>query len=567
MRKLITALDTNKLSSRRIFWLLLSLAFSASFALEVVRVAFSSEYLITDDARQHVFWMQRFVVPELFPNDLIANFYQSVSPAGFSSFYKLMATVGIDPLLLNKILPIPLALITTGFCFAACVEILPVPAAGFVASLLLNHRLWLGSDLTTAAPTSFLYPTFIAFLYYLLRRSWLGVGLSMALIGTFYAPLMLVAAGMLVVRLVGGKILPVSFSHNRSDYIICAVGIGVALLVILPYLIQSSEYGPAIAAAEARKLPEFLPGGRTEFFYDHRPWKFWFQGSRSGIRLSFNPPLVVLGLLLPILLKFPSRFPLAKQVSTEVIILLELLISSLTLFFAAHVLLFKLFLPSRYTVHSLRIGMSIAAGVALILILDGIFQACSQRILIPAGVTVAIAILLVFYPSLFWSNSFPRASFIVGTQPALYQFFQQQPPDTLIASLSYEADNLPTFAQRSVLVSWEYALPYQVGYYSNLRQRAIDLIRAQYSSDINLVRDFINTYGIDFFLLDRAAFTPEYLNRLTWFRQWQNLKSEALANLNGDSSLVMLSSLKRCSAIENDNFIVLEAKCVARSPE
>ena len=562
MRKFITALDTNKFSSRSIFWLVLSLAFSASFALEVVRVAFSGEYTIADDARQHIFWMQRFVVPELFPNDLIADFYQSVSPPGFSSFYRLMAALGIDPLLLNKILPIPLALITTGFCFAACVEILSVPAAGFVASLLLNHSLWLGSDLTTAAPTSFLYPTFMAFLYYLLRRSWLGVGLSMALVGTFYAPLMLVAAGMLLVRLVSGKILSVSFSRNRIDYIICAVGIGVALLVILPYLIQSSEYGPAISAAEARKLPEFLPGGRTEFFDDHRPWKFWFQATRSGIRLSFNPPLVAIALLLPILLKFSSRFPLAKQVNREVIVLLELLISSLTLFFVAHILLFRLFLPSRYTVHSLRIGMSIAAGVALILILDGIFQAYSQRIFIPAGVTVAIATLLILYPSLFWSNSFPRARFTIGTQPALYQFFQQQPQDTTIASLSYEADNLPSFAQRSVLVSWEYALPYQVGYYNNLRQRASDLIRAQYSSDINLVRDFINTYGVDFFLLDRAAFTPEYLNTLHWFRQWQNLKSEALANLNGDSPLVLLSSLKRCSAIENENFIVLEAKCL-----
>ncbi len=561
LQKFLTAPETNKLSFRTIFWFTLSMTFSASFAIEVLQKAFRAEYAITDDARQYVFWMQRFVDPGLFPNDLIADFYQSISPPGFSAFYQLMATLGIHPMMLNKLLPIVLGLIATGYCFAACVEILPVPAAGFVGSLLLNQNLWLGSDLTTAAAKSFLYPTFMAFLYYLLRRSWLGVGLTVALVGTCYAPLMLVASGILILRLVSWDSWQIRFSRNRSDYLLCAVGLGVAFLVILPYLVESSAFGPAITATEARKLPEFFDGGRTEFFYEDR-WNFWFQASRSGIRLSLNPPLVGIGLLLPVLLRFPSRFPLTKQVNREVILLIQLLGSSLTLFFLAHALLFKLFLPSRYTVHSLKILMAIAAGVALILVLDGIFQACSRRKLLAVGATLAIAALLILYPSLVWKSAFPRAHYEVGSDPALYEFFQKQPKDIVIASLSKEADNLPTFAQRSVLVAWEYALPYQVGYYRQIRQRATDLIRAQYSPDIQLVRDFINTYGVDFFLLDRDAFTPQYLSRKEWFRQWKSLTQEALTNLEGDVPPALLSSLKHCSVFQSDRFIVLEAKCV-----
>ncbi|MGK7876031.1 MAG: hypothetical protein AB4426_22845 [Xenococcaceae cyanobacterium] len=560
LQKFLTVPDKGR--PQMIFWFTLSMTFTASFGMQVLQKAFSGEYLIMDDARQYVFWMQRFVDPELFPNDLIADFYQSVSPRGFSGFYQLMAMVGINPIVLNKLLPIVLGLSTTGYCFAVCIELLPVPAMGFVGSLLLSHTLWLHDNLVKAIATGFSYPMFLAFLYYLLRCSWLGIGISIALLGTFYGPLMLVAAGILILRLVCWDSWPIRFSPHRSNYIICAVGIGVALLVILPYLLQSSEFGPAIAAAKARNLPEFLPGGRTSFFYDDQPWNFWFRASRSGIQLSLNPPLLGVGFLLPVLLRFPPS-PLAKQVSRDVIVLLQLLLSSLTLFFLAHALLFRLFLPSRYTIHSLTILMAIAAGIALILILDGIFRACSRRSLLALGATVLIGALLILYPSLVWKNAFPRTRYIEGTEPALYEFFQQQPKDILIASLSEEADNLPTFAQRSVLIAWEYALPYQVGYYNQIRQRATDLIRAQYSPDIKLVQDFINTYRIDFFLLDRIAFTPEYFNRKGWFRQWKPLAKEALANLEGDTPPAMLSTLKSCSVFESENLVVLEAECVA----
>ncbi len=121
----------------------------------------------------------------------------------------------------------------------------------------------------------------------------------------------------------------------------------------------SSEFAPVITAAEARKLPEFATEGRASFFNDNDPWEFWFNASRSGIRLpsALMPPLVYAGFLLPILLRYPSQFPLSKQVSGGIILLPQLILASLAMFFAAHALLFKLHLPSRYTQHSLRIVM------------------------------------------------------------------------------------------------------------------------------------------------------------------------------------------------------------------
>jgi len=114
----------------------------------------------------------------------------------------------------------------------------------------------------------------------------------------------------------------------------------------------------------------------------------------------------------------------------------------------------------------------------------------------------------------------------VGEVPALYEFFQKQPKDILIASLAEEANNPPTFSQRSILVGRKYAILIRC-YYRQFRQRTIDLIRAQYSPDLAQVQNLLRTYGVDFWLLDRAAFTTEYVANNQWIRQYQPAATEA----------------------------------------
>ena len=95
-----------KISQKQVlFWFTLSLIFAAGYAILALRQAFASEYVVQDDARQHIFWMLRFIDPNLFPDNLIADYFQSVAPAGYSNLYRVFAILGINPLLLNKLLP------------------------------------------------------------------------------------------------------------------------------------------------------------------------------------------------------------------------------------------------------------------------------------------------------------------------------------------------------------------------------------------------------------------------------------------------------------------------------
>lgn len=574
LHRFLTAPTAKMSNAPIIFWLSLSLTFAVIYGLPMLQRAFSSDYVVASDARQFVFWMGRFSDSTLFPNDLIADYFQSVTPWGYTAFYQLLDRVGIEPLLLHKLLPIVLGVISTTYCFGVCMQILPVPLAGFIATVLLNQNLWMDARIVCAVPRSFAYPLFLAFLYYLLRRSLFGVGIAIALLGLFYPQCVFICAGILLLQVFRWEHWQPRLSQNPRDYWFCGISLGVAFLVMLPYALQVSDYEPVISVAEARTLPEFSATGRTRFFVNSI--EYWLFGERSGI---FSPLSILcgFGVLLPMLLRNPWRFPLAKQVNSNVIVLAQTVIASLVMFFAAHALLFKLHLPNRYTHHSLVILMAIAAGIALTLLLDTVWQRSDELAKKTGklansrnawGATVLLGVFLVFYPGilLLLGIEFPHDTYKVGDVPQLYEFFQQQPKDTLIASLADEANKIPTFSQRSILVGRKYAIPYHMGYYRQFRQRTLELIHAQYTPDLAEVKEFIKKYGVDFWMLETEAFNSDYLPEDDWIQQYQPAAAEAQRNLERGAIPALATVIENCSVLRADHFVVLEAKCILNQP-
>ena len=570
LHKFLTATVDEKSRSRTIFWLTLSLTFAAVYAILGLKQSLSAEYMVQDDARQHVFWMMRFVDRQLFPNDFIANYFQSVAPAGYSTLYKLAATIGIHPLLFHKILPLFLGLISTYYCFGLCLEMLPVPMTGFIASLLLNQHMWMTDDLASTTPRAFIYPIFLGFLYYLSRSSLLPCLGAIALIGLFYPPYALVAAGILVLRLLVWENGRLRLSGDRTNYLFCSTGLGVIFLVMLPYALDKSEFGPTYTAAEAKKMGVFAPDGRNAFFRPN-PVDYWLTGRGSGMfpKSLFTPITHCVGLLLPLMLLFwRSAFPLANRINSKIWLLLQLFLASLAMFLAAHATIFKLYQPGRYTAYSLRFIIVIVSAIALTLIIDGVGHWASTTVttfhvknFVALITMVIIAIAVVLYPCLV--KKFPTVGYIKGAMPALYKFFQQQPKDILIASIARETDNLPTFSQRSVLVAKEYAVPYQKGYYSRYRQRVSDLIHAQYTPDRAVLQNFINSYGVDFWMLDRHALTLKYVEDYGWIDDFDSTP-EARLSLKQGKIPALAPAMTSCAVFQDEIVVVLDASCIVK---
>lgn len=536
-------------SKQNYFWLAASIVAAILFSLSSFGLAFDSPYTVQDDARQHVFWLQRLQDSELFPNDLIADYFSSVAPKGYKFLYWLANSLGIEPFLFNKLLPVGLGVFSSIFMFLVTLKIFAFPFAGFASSLLLNQNLWLVDDLVSGTPRAFFYVLFLGFVYFLLEQNLLFCLLFVALQGLFYPQVLLISAAILCLRLVTDK-------QNKYFYI---AGLLVAIAVIGIYKLYNADSHQVISLQLAQQLPEFYPGGRNEFFLDNF-WSFWLVGQRSGF-LPREWQYILLcsfGILLPIMRKYPKTFPAVGQIKPNIKIIGQILIASGILFFLSHLLLFELHLPSRYTQHTIRIVIALVDGITLTILIAKI----SQKLKIWQPLVAAIALIALLYPT-YAVQSYPnRLGYVTGQSAELYQFLQQQPKNILVATLSTEGDFIPSLAKRSVLVAREYSIPYHWSYYQQIRQRARDLIKAQYSSSSTEVQNLIEKYQIDLWLIDKNAFSQEYLRDNLWLRQFQPETNQAIANLNQASKLIIKQQSDRCSIFQTEKLNLLDAKCL-----
>ena len=519
------------------------------FSLSGLGLSFQSSYTVQDDARQHVFWLQRLNDSELFPNDLIADYFSSVAPAGYKFLYWLANLLGLEPFLFNKILPLLLGVGTSIYIYLVTIEIFSLPLAGFLASLLLNQNLWLLNDLVSGTPRAFFYVLFLGFIYYLLRRELYPCLLLIVLQGLFYPQAVIISAGILILNIL---------TQRDKFYVI---SLATAVLILAIYKLQTGEFTDVITLEAAKQLPEFYPGGRSAFFTDE-PWYFWLFAERSG----FFPfewqyfALCSFWLLLLICL-IPRRLSLIGQINRRAAIIWQILLASFGSFCLAHLMLFRLHLPSRYSQHTWRIVLALIGGIVLAVFLQHLRQRLANFARIYQWLAIAIFIAIVFYPTIEVQSRPDRLSYLTGETPELYQFLQQQPKDVVIATLGVEADFIPSLARRSVLVSREYSIPYHWDYYSQIRQRTKDLIRAQYSSSLVDVQQFIRKYQVDLWLLNRQAFTAEYLYTNSWLNQFPLEIKTAIASLQ-NSQPAIISQSDRCSIWQTSELNLLDAKCL-----
>ncbi|WP_019504145.1 hypothetical protein [Pleurocapsa sp. PCC 7319] len=534
------------------FWLAASIFVAIAFSCFGFKLAFQSPYTIQDDARQHVFWLQKFSDRYLFTNDLIADYFSSVAPLGYKFLYWFANFLGVKPFLFSKILPVLLGIITTIYIYFVTIALFPVPFAGFMASLLLNQNLWMLDDLVSGTPRAFFYVLFLGFIYYLLRQRLIPCLLFIILQGLFYPQVVLISAGILIINLI----------KQKSSYFYFT-GLVLALGILAIYKLKTADFSQVMSLTTAKQLPEFYAGGRNTFFLDN-PWLFWLAGPRSGFfpREWQYVLLCSFGLSLPWLTRYPRRFPLVKKIKPQITIVGQILLVSLALFFLSHLLLFQLHLPSRYSQHTWRIIIALVDGITLAILLNSITKNIThyQKLFKPLITAIAIGALL--YPT-YAVQAYPyRLGYVTGTAPELYQFLEQQPKDILIASLSKEADFIPSLAQRSVLVAEEYSIPYHLDYYQPIRRRTQDLITAQYSLNQAKVNQFIQKYHIDLWLLDKNAFQVEHLLHNPWLRQFKPETENAILSLKQTKKHILATKVAECKIFQTRELVVLDTKCI-----
>lgn len=573
------------------FWVSLLIPFY--FGVVSLGYRLSHDLIVQDDQRLHLVWLQRWIDPQLFQDDLIAQYYQSIQPIGFRAFYWMAAQVGIAPMMLAAALPLMLAVVSSVFLYRITFRLLPQPIAPVLAVLIFNQNIWCKDDLVSAAPRSFAYLLLILFLDSVTRLRIKPSAQSLSLVGDlgggsivshpawcllvlilqglFYPQIMLVSLGVLWLRLLRWQNGRLRLSRDRSSDWLAITGLVLTGIILLFFSQNASAYGEIFTAAQMRSMPEFQPGGRRTYF-GVNPLRFWFAGA-SGLRFPLFPPILWAAIGLPLIRN--SRERIAAAIQPEVRVLAQVMIASVGLFGLAHLTFPLLYLPSRYTFYSSRVVMSIVAAIVLTVWIDRFWQWFSEkrrtarfrlRDRILAALVVLFAIVAVIVPAippLFLSNQ----GWIIAKETSLYSFLESQPKNSLIASLSPVADNIPAFSRRSVLFSPELALPYHSSFYQAMQQRIQDIVQAQYSSDVSIVKLAIEKYNVSLWVVESNSFSSEYLLKQSWLIN-SSMRSSVLnsvTQLQQNQIPALQKFSPQCTVFSENSYSVIDAQCVVRS--
>jgi hypothetical protein len=474
-------------------------------ALHLVEAS-RGELVVQDDARQHVTWMQSLRDPALLRGDLVSDYFRSVSPAGFRGLYAAACALGVEPFTFARALPAALTLVTALLAYRLVLRHEGRPVLAVAAACALGQVLWLTDALANATPRAFAPPLLLAFLLAASapRARAATTAAAVLALGLVYPQAMLVAAGALALRALAPPL-----EGRRRDAL---PGLAVAGAVLAAHLASVSPYGPVLTLAEARELPALAAGGRSAYFSASGEVPL-LEGARSGLvplelselraRLAPAVPPWAFALAGLAALAAPAvlRRPLGRvgpRCRAGERLALELAVSAVACFGLAHLVAFRLHLPSRYAQHPLRVLFALSLGITAGALLERVRSRAGAgggrralaALLGAGGVALSVA---GFGAG--WHGQVRSAA------PAMHRFLRGLPPGAVVATLEPEGADVGAFAARISLFSREHLVPYHRGYARALEAREADLRELLAATSPARVRALVERHGIDVLLV------------------------------------------------------------------
>jgi hypothetical protein len=323
-------------------------------------------------------------------------------------------------------------------------------------------------------------------------------------------------------------------------------------LNVIYWMTGDSFAGEPMTLEVARSMPEFHLEGRTVFFRENLP--AYFLTGRSGIGVLHLSGFIVITALMGFVLKF-------RQLEIPTLSC-HLIWTSLVLFILAHLVLFRLYLPSRYTYYTLSLALLLIIGANLRPFMDRLKDAVPRLWdvagRIPKGVkgAVAAALLLAYIlaQSFLICRIDPRLVVLDSPDLEMLHFLQTLPKDSLVAGHPNVMDNVPLVARRKVVANTELALPYYTGYYNWIKPRLADSLRAYYAADEKQLRAFLDGYGVNALVVRRSHFDKAFLDGVITYEPFN---TEIKKRLGKNPEFVLSPAPRKDRCFENERYVVL----------
>jgi len=143
----------------------------------------------------------------------------------------------------------------------------------------------------------------------------------------------------------------------------------------------------------------------------------------------------------------------------------------------------------------------------------------------------------------------------------LYEFLRAQPRDVLIASLDEEVDFVPVFAGRSILVGFEYSIPYHLGYYRPFTERVTALMLAQYSPDLARLQEFLRAYRVTYVLLDPTELRRDTALKDAWLAQFETVTG-VQSSMKSGAKPILDRLVRPCTVLQDGRLYLIDAACI-----
>jgi hypothetical protein len=554
------------------------LLLAAALSIDGLWRSFASPFVIQDDARHFVVFMRRWLGTGLFEHDVIADYFLSTLPLGFKAVYGAGALIGLDPVVVSKLLPVPLTLALGWFAVRLGRRLTgsaPGALAVGVVVLLLQAT---SSGTSSGVPRAFAPPLLVAGLLYILEDRRVALAVVIAALAAFYPQatiLMLGIAGLSAFQGPDGSYRAAP-SPQRVRTVVPAIGLGAAMLAA--FALQVDAFGPAVPAGVARTYAVFQEGGRAEFFVAD-PALFYLCHDRAGLLpiealcAAVAPAgpwaeaaaagAVAAGLVLLVLgLARWWRGSSPARPDPAVSILLAVLLAGAALYGLAHPVLFALHLPSRYSHAAAGLAGQIGLGVLLGCLLTralgrvrtwaGWHRAGGAAALVVAASLGALAWALPGYPYM---------ALVEGRSLLLYEAVGALPPDGVVATLTDEGSFIAALASRSVVTAAELEVPYSLGYYERMRAQTERLIEAHFTGDAAVLERFVRDFGVAAFVVEDPWPGPEDLAHRRWLGEYR----PALLRASAGAESVLRRAVP-CGRPVGDGLVLVPAGCL-KSPD
>ncbi len=489
----------------------------------------ADHWIINDDAVQQIPPFYRFESGDpALADDYVMTYYLDCFPLGYKALYSAAAWVTGDPRGLSKILPYLLLGALLVIAGMIAYRIGGWPLAFALLLIMLSSNVYL-DRMVGGLPRAFGFVTVALVLLGLVARDW-RIMLGAIVLGAAFYP----ATGFFSGICLGVYLCfePVPFWRAKlRDLIqrsaILSAGAVAGLVLLLPVMQNSQQYGAVIQHTNVAEFPELGPGGRynpedralTAQETAHHLWlmlnaKFTGPFTENlasplfhplvgghGEKIAFTSPIDWI-LLLLCCLGLVGGYRLLKQLCLPYKMLIYALLAFvialiLSIFFAPY-----FYLPYRY----IHYGWGI---LVLLLILGGISGLGGEGINSAAPVVKQWKQLL-FAPPVLVVLAFLLLAGTLGPFPARYhlqedadalKFLAAQPDDAMVAGWPQQLiEAVPYYSRRSALLTYETHQIFHRDFAMEMRERMALLIAAYVQGDTAALRDLQARYDVRYLL-------------------------------------------------------------------